>query len=68
MGPLCYLGVYQVLSCIGEQMSSNPDEVCGVIIQCRPKKEDRLVVWTRSVNTNEPALSQVGYVRKIKAV
>jgi translation initiation factor 4E len=49
--------LHSVLACIGEQFPDG-DEVCGVVVNVRPKN-NRISVWTRTAS-NEAAQVAIG--------
>ena len=49
--------LHVVLACVGEQFDDG-DEICGVVVNVRPK-QNRIAVWTRTAS-NEAAQVAIG--------
>ena len=48
------------MALIGEQFDE-ADEICGVVASVRPKRQDKLALWTKTA-TNEAAQVLVSYL------
>lgn len=49
--------LHSLLACIGEQFT-NSDEICGVVVNIRPK-QDKVCLWTKTAS-NEAAQTSIG--------
>ena len=50
-----------MLACIGEQITSNDDEICGVVVS-RKHSEDRLALWCYSTPDESSVTKKCGLV------